>query len=373
VIRIAIIGPVEPFRSGVARHTTALARALSRRRGASVSVYSFSRQYPALLFPGESDRASDAKVPADLDTRFCIDSVNPLSWLGVARDIRATRPDLVVVPMWTFFLAPCLTALLAGMRCPVIAVVHNVVDHEAGRLRALVSALPLRRADAYVTHTEALAHSIRQLISGARVVVHPHPVFDYPAAVGALPRRAPLELLMFGLLRPYKGLDVLLEALAACKTRSPKLSVVGECWQSPAIIQQQVARLDLEHRVELVLRYVPDAEAAEYFQRADIVMLPYRTVTGSGVLPLAFHYERPVVASDLPGFRELIAERRTGWLVPPGDPAALARLIDEELSRETAIAMQQNVRDTRRRLSFDHFASTLLGAAGIQHEPEARD
>jgi glycosyltransferase involved in cell wall biosynthesis len=327
-----------------------------------VRVYSFSRQYPALLFPGESDRAPDAKAPHDLDVAYEIDSINPLSWVKVAREVRAQRPDLVVVPLWTFFLAPCLGTLLASMPCPVIAVVHNVLDHEAGRMRALLSTMALRRADAYITHTEELARELRAVVPSARIVVHAHPLFDYPPARGTLPRRAELELLMFGLLRPYKGLDVLLDAIAASRASALRLSVVGECWQDLGSIQQQMRRLSLESRVDLVPKYVSDAEAAEYFQRSDIVMLPYRSVTGSGALPLAFHYERPVVASDLPGFRQLVDDRRTGWLVPPGDAAALSRLIDEELSRERALAMQPNIREARRRLSFDHFASTLLSA-----------
>jgi glycosyltransferase involved in cell wall biosynthesis len=255
----------------------------------------------------------------------------------------------------------------------VIAVVHNVLDHEAGRARALLSTLALRRADAYITHTEELAREIRGLVPDAAVVVHPHPVFDYPPARGTLPRRAGLELLMFGLLRPYKGLDVLLEAVAASNVPSLRLSVVGECWQDLAAIRQQIQRLGLENQVELVSRYVSDAEAAEYFQRCDIVMLPYRSVTGSGVLPLAFHYERPVVASDLPGFRQLVEEGRTGWLVPPGDATALSRLIDGELSREAALAMQPNVREARRRLSFDHFAATLLSARDIASPSGGRE
>lgn len=370
---VAVLGPVEPFRSGVARHTTALARALSRRSDCTVRVYSFSRQYPALLFPGDSDRASDTSAPEDLDVVYEIDSINPLSWLKVARDVRRQRPDLVVVPLWTFFLAPCLGALLASVRCPVVAVVHNVLDHEAGRVRALLSTLALRRADAYITHTEELAREIRAVVPGAPVVVHPHPVFEYPPARGTLPRRAELELLMFGLLRPYKGLDVLLEAVAASTVKSLRLSVVGECWQDLGSIRQQIQRLGLDNQVELVAKYVSDAEAAEYFQRCDIVMLPYRSVTGSGVLPLAFHYERPVVASDLPGFRQLVDDRRTGWLVPPGDVSALCRVIDADLSREVALAMQPSVREARQRLSFDHFATTLLTAREVVAPPGHRE
>jgi glycosyltransferase involved in cell wall biosynthesis len=361
--RVAIVGPIEPFRSGVARHTTALARALSRRSELRVRVYSFSRQYPAVLFPGESDRASDCHAPADLDVRYSIDSINPLTWWTTARQLRAFQPELLVIPLWTFFLAPCSSAILASVRCPKVAMVHNVVDHDARRLRAILSSLPLRQATHYITHTRALSREIRRIVPGAHVSVHAHPVFDYPAPRGVLNRRADLELLMFGLIRPYKGLDVLLEALAVCRRSSVMLSVVGESWDSESELRALISRLGIESKVELVLRYVSDAEAAEYFARADVVVLPYRSVTGSGVLPLAFYYGKPVAASDLPGFRELIGDGRDGWLVPGGDASALARLIDERLSSESAAAMQPMVQAARQRLTFDHFAAALLQMA----------
>jgi len=168
---------------------------------------------------------------------------------------------------------------------------------------------------------------------------------------------------MFGLIRPYKGLDVLLDALAACRKKALMLSVVGESWQNDAELRESIAQKGLEDRVELVARYVSDLEAAEYFARADVVVLPYRSVTGSGVLPLAFHYGKAVAASDLPGFRELLVNGETGWLLPVGDPTALARVIDEQISRKSAIDMTPAISEARRRLSFDHFADTVLEAA----------
>jgi len=360
-----VIGPVEPFRSGVARHTTALARALARRPEHEARVYSYSRQYPALLFPGSSDRARDARVPSDLDVDFSIDSINPLTWWRTSSALRRFAPELVVAPMWTFFLAPCTSAILARARCPIVGVVHNVADHDSNRAAALVSSVLIRRASAYVTHTRDLAQSIRRLCPSARVAVHPHPVFDYPAARGVPEKRADLELLMFGLLRPYKGVDVLLDALARSPNLSVMLSVVGESWQSERELRELIARRGLADRVEVVLRYVGDEEAAEHFARADVVVLPYRSVTGSGVLPLAFHYGKPVVASDLPGFRELVTDGENGWLVPAGDAGALAHTLQTRVSRAAAEAMGPAIAAARERLSFDHFADAVLGAAAL--------
>jgi D-inositol-3-phosphate glycosyltransferase len=376
MLRVAIVGPVEPFRSGVARHTTALARALARRPLTAVRVFSFSRQYPSLLFPGASDRAEDGRAPRDLEVRYALDSLHPLSWHAVARDLAAFRPDLVVTPAWTFFLAPCLSYVMHQLRrrgIPVVAIVHNVADHESSALRAWLSAVQLRRASAYVTHTRQLATAIQKLVPGARVEVCVHPVFDYPRAAGTLPKRAELELLMFGLLRPYKGLDLLLEALARLNSRSIRLSVVGEPWQDAAEILASIDRLGLRERVELVPRHVSDAEAAEYFERADAVVLPYRSVTGSGVLPLAYHYGKPVVVSRLPGFLELVEEGRTGWTVPVGEVEPLARVLGGQVTRAAALAMSQHIERVRRDWSFERFAEVVL-AAGLgvaMRDPDA--
>jgi D-inositol-3-phosphate glycosyltransferase len=364
-----VVGPVEPFRSGVARHTTALARAIARRSEHEVRVYTFSRQYPALLFPGNSDRSAEYREPSDLNVEFSIDSINPLTWWQTSNAVRRFAPEVVIAPMWTFFLAPCTSLILARARCPIVGVVHNIADHDSNRAAALISSVLVRRASAYVTHTHALADGIRRLVPTAQVVVHPHPVFEYPVVNHTPSKRAELELLMFGLLRPYKGIDVLLDALARCHNKSFILSIVGESWQSEVELRDSIARRGLDGRVELVLRYVGDSEAAEYFARADVVMLPYLSVTGSGVLPLAFHYGKPVAASDLPGFRELVMDGETGWLVPPGDAAALARAIDERISRAAAVAMAPSIAATRRRLSFEHFADAVLAAATTPSRP----
>jgi len=168
---------------------------------------------------------------------------------------------------------------------------------------------------------------------------------------------------MFGIVRAYKGLDVLLRGLSLAKRTSVKLSVVGEVWKDAGDVRRLVSDLGIEQKVELVLRYLTDAEAAEHFARADIVVLPYRSVTSSGVLPLAFYYGKPVAASSLPGFLDLVREGETGWLVPVGDAAAWAHAIDQRLSREAGLAMKPNILAARQRLSFDAFADGLLRAS----------
>ncbi len=369
VTRVAVIGPVLPYRSGVARHTTALARALAELPGAQVKVYSFSRQYPQWLFPGDSDRMDSPGGDVAASAEFVVDALNPYNWFQVCHQIASWQPDLAIAPAWTFVLSPCFSSILSGLRrrgCRVVAIVHNVSDHDSSRWKWWISRLQLRQADAYVTHTRDLASGIRALVPGAPVAIHPHPVFSYPEASAGLPQRAELELLMFGLVRPYKGLDVLLEAVALSRHPSLRLTVVGEFWQDLEEARQVCRRLAIEHLVEIVPRFVSDEEAAEYFARADAVVLPYRTVTGSGVLPLAYHYEKPVIVSDLPGFVDLVQDGITGWVVPRADPRALAQTIDERVSREAASAMRGSLRSARDRLSWRPFAELVLEVGKAQ-------
>jgi glycosyltransferase involved in cell wall biosynthesis len=362
-MKIALIGPFPPFRSGIARHTRALADALSAY--GDVGRFSFSRQYPKWLFPGESDRDENAPV-AGAD--YCIDSIDPLSWRRTLTQVQAFAPDIAVIPAWTFFVAPALGFLARALRrdgVRVVSIVHNAADHEAAAWKSWLLKGQIRAADAIVTHTASLADTVRDIAPDARTEVSPHPLFSYPAAKGTLPRRARLELLTFGLQRPYKGAGVLVDAMARCRNANVALSIVGEFWNGEEALRALIGSHRLDDRIELVPRYVADEEAAEYFHRADIVVLPYTQVTGSGVAPLAFHYRKPVIASDLEGFRDMIEEGVTGWRVPAGDPDALAAVIKARAEAGDAALLHPGIEAACARLSWSAFARTVLDVAGV--------
>lgn len=361
-MKFALIGPFPPFRSGVARHTGALADELACY--GEVARFSFSRQYPSWLFPGENDRDESA-IPASAD--FCIDSINPLSWRKAVRRIKEFRPDAAIIPAWTFFTAPALTFIASSLRragIPVVAMVHNAADHETAKWKSWLLARQIRQADSAITHNQALARAIARIAGKLPVTVAPHPLFDYPQAKGNLPRRASLELLMFGLVRPYKGVDLLLEAFATCADCDVKLSIVGEVWGDAKALRNKIDAQGLGDRIELVPHYVSDSDAAEYFKRADIVVLPYTHVTGSGVAPVAFHYGKPVIASGLEGFRELIRSGETGWLFPAGDAKALATLIKERAQKNDAGSLAPHIAAQRARLSWPAFVKAVIETIG---------
>lgn len=362
-MKVLIVGPVAPFRSGIARHTTALAREISSRPNANVSIISFSRQYPKSLYPGESDRDPVGNPPIGIPTSFCLDAVNPFSWREAATKALRERPDVAIVPAWTFFVAPALAYVARVLRrqgIPVVTIVHNAEDHEAAYWKALLSGLQLGQSTRFVTHNVNLALALGRRFSAVPTIISPLPLCDeYPRPFGTLKRRASLELLFFGLIRPYKGLNILLNAIARAKTKDVFLSVVGEFWSGRAETESLIAKLAVSNRVELVPRYVTDIEAAEYFERCDAVVAPYCSSSASAVVALAQSYLRPVIASDIPGLAEAVQHEITGWLFPAFDIAALAELIDV-VSQESSEAMHLRLDALRGERSWSTFANTVL-------------
>lgn len=362
--KIAVVGPTPPFRSGIARHTAAVARALADRDDVTVRAWSFSRQYPKFLYPGATERADDGLPPRGLQVGFTIDGVNPLSWRRTAREIGDWGPDMLLLPAWTFFLAPALGWIARrlrrdGVECCLI--VHNAFDHEAAAWKAKLSLWQLAQADRFVTHNDDLAVELRAHFRQAMISVLPIPVSDdFPEPVGTLPREAALELLFFGLVRPYKGLDLALDAVAKSGRTDLRLTIAGEFWRGLEETRSRIDRLGLANQVELIPRYVSDAEAAELFNRADAVVLPYRSVTGSAVIPTAYRYGRAVIATDLPGLAAVVRHDETGWLTPPGDVDALATII-RGLDRETTARAGDAARAFGATLSWDRFAALVLG------------
>ena len=361
MVKVSLLGPMPPFRGGIARHSERLARELASRADVSFSAFTFSNLYPAWLYPGQDQL--DPELPPS-SASAVVDSIWPLSWRRAAQAIAHGRPDILIMPAWTFFVAPALGWIAARLRrkgTKVAMIVHNAEDHEGAGWKRRLLRYQLAQADALVTHNQALADNIRAQLPAARISVAPHPVYDdYPAATGALKREAGLELIFFGLIRRYKGLDIALRAVAASRIDDIRLTVVGEFWESRSTIEELIKSLGLASRVELVPRYVSDQDAAEYFDRADAVLLPYRAASGSGVVALAMHYRRPSIVSDVPGLAHAIRDGETGWLFPADDYQALAKLLQTGVSRQKAAAMAPALEDEARRLSWQRFADAVL-------------
>ena len=360
--RVALIGPLLPYRGGIAQHTTMLHRALQQM--AELRTWSFSRQYPAWLFPGESDRDPTYEGHREPGVSYLIDSTNPLTWSKAARQIQHFDPQTVVFPWWTIFWAPTFGYLAHRIRRAghqIVFFCHNVVDHEAAAWKTALSRAVLRQADRFVVHTHKDRERLLELLPDAVVTVHPHPIYDqFPPPRGTLPRRRNLELLFYGFVRPYKGLDILIEAMGLLEDQDVQLTIAGEFWEGEEQIRRRIEALGLSEHVELCPRYHTEQETAELFARADFVVLPYRNATGSGVIPVAYHYGKPVIATRVGGLPDVVEEGRTGFLVNPDDPAALASTIKKagELDRE---ATRCNIETFKKRYNWTSLAHVIMG------------
>jgi len=360
--RIVLIGPTLPYRGGIAQHTTMLFRALKLQ--CQCTALSFSRQYPGWLFPGESDQDPAYAGYREPEVKYVIDSVNPLTWRAASKRARGLNPDLVIIPWWTVYWAPCLGYLarsLARADIPVVFFCHNVIEHESAHWKRFLTRRVLQIGEQFVVHTHADEENLLREFPNARVTVHPHPIADqFPTPQGNLERRAELELLFFGFVRPYKGLDVLVEALGLVGDLDYRLTIAGEFWHGSAEIESRIRELNITSRIEVIPRFISESETAELFARADVVVLPYRSATGSGIVPIAYHYEKPVLVTNVGGLSEVVHHEETGWVVPPERPDAIADVI-RAITREDAAAMAPAIDRLKNALSWPSLGRAVLG------------
>lgn len=363
--RIVLIGPILPFRGGIAQHTTMLHRAL--RKQADVLTISFSRQYPSWLFPGESDLDPAYQGHNEAGVDYCIDSINPLTWSKAVTAIGAFEPQAVIIPWWTVYWAICFRSIAQSLKrsgIPVIYFCHNVIDHESAPWKRALTKWVLGTTYRFTVHSRNDRETLSQLIPDAEVLIHPHPIYDqFPNAIGTLSKRADLELLFFGFVRPYKGLDLLIDALARLQGRSIMLTIAGEFWSGVEDTMKHIDAKGISHMIEVRPRYHTEEDTAELFTRADVVVLPYRSATGSGIIPLSYHYHTPVIATRVGGLPDVVIDSKTGWIIEPKSTEQLAQTITS-ISREQASTMKEDIAEFAKCLTWDSMADALLASVG---------
>jgi glycosyltransferase involved in cell wall biosynthesis len=348
-MNITLIGPVYPYRGGIAHYNASLARALTAADH-TVRLISFRRQYPSLLYPGESDKDPSAQ-PLAFPADYILDPLYPWTWLHAARIIRVDRPDLVLFHWWTTFWAPAYTGLawLIRRRVKTAFLIHNVLPHEAKAWDRWLARTTLHQARIFIVQAPHEREKLSRLIAAAsQVIATPHPAYrpfsEEPVAKVAarqqleLPVNRPV-LLFFGIVRPYKGLKYLVEALSHV-TQPVHLVIAGEFWEDVTIYRQQIEALKLVDKITLLDRYIPNEEAHLLFSAADALVAPYIGGTQSGAAGLALGYGLPMIITDrvaagLPAEMEkqsptggTIANDGYTKVVPPADPLALAQAVD---------------------------------------------
>lgn len=356
-LKVVLIGPVLPYRSGIAQYNTQLHKAL--RKTVNLQTLSFKRQYPPWLFPGKSDIEEGMEDYRETGVKYLIDVYNPLS-LRKAADIVDPDCSLVILNWWTLFWQPGFAYISHRLRKRGIKSVflcHNLFDHDAKGLKRTLSEIFIKQADGYIVQASEQKQMLKEMNPQAKILQKIHPIYThFPSPDKQLPKRGKLELLFFGFIRPYKGLDVLIRAMELLNDNDIYLTIVGEHWGKS---DELLKKIDCNTNIEAKLEYVSDKEAAAYFSRADVVVLPYLSATGSGVVTLAYNYVKPVLATNVGGLVDAVVDGKTGWLIPKNSPKKLAFAINK-INRAQAKEMRVDIKNFCDNNSWDGLAKAII-------------
>lgn len=369
---IVIIGPAYPLRGGgMATFNERLARELMAL-GHTVTIYTFSLQYPSFLFPGTSQLSTEA-APKGLDIRVAINSVWPLNWLRVGREIRNRKPDLVIVRYWLPFMGPCLGTILRVVRqnrhTEIVCIADNILPHEKRPGDLPFTRYFIKPVHRFIVMSRSVLADLKKLAPAKPVSLVHHPLYDnFGDRVPMCRARQELNLsqeayvlLFFGFVRKYKGLDLLLEAMPAIVQQVPNalLVVAGEFYEDEKPYRQIIERLGLQERVILKNNFISDAEVPLLFGAADLVVQPYRSATQSGVTPLAYHFEVPMVVTNVGGLPEMVPHAAAGWVCEP-DPGSIANAVIG-MHALPAAQFTDGIARQKKLLSWEAFCTALLG------------
>ena len=328
VNKLVIIGPAWPLRGGLAAFDEKLAICFSEK-GIQSSIHTFSLQYPSLLFPGKT-QYSTQPAPQGINIKATINSINPFNWMKVGWQIMREKPDLIIVRYWIPFLGPCLGTILKivhwNRHTKVISIVDNMIPHEKRLGDTLFTKYFASSIDGFVTMSEKVKNDVK-LFSHKPTLVSPHPIFDhFGSAIPTLQARTQLGLgendkiiLFFGYIRKYKGLDLLIQAMKDIRIQQLeiRLLVVGEFYDAAQPYMDLVNSLALQNDITFYDQFVPDQEVTNYVSAADFIIQPYKNATQSGVTPLAYHFSKPMLVTNVGGLADTVPHLKVGVVTEP--------------------------------------------------------
>jgi glycosyltransferase involved in cell wall biosynthesis len=333
-------------------------------------LYTFSLQYPDLLFPGTTQYSTDP-APEKLSIDVAINSINPFNWIKVGLKIKREKPDLIIVRYWIPFMAPCLGTILSIVKrnkhTKVIAIVDNMIPHEKRLGDKLLTQYFVRAVDGFLTMSQKVQNDVK-LFTNKPTCVSPHPIYDhFGEAIPTADARKFLHLdvhdkviLFFGFVRAYKGLDLLIEAMAdpAIKAAGIKLVIAGEFYESPTPYLTQIEQLGLTDTISVYNQYIGEKEVTQYVSAADFIIQPYRNATQSGVTPMAYHFLKPMLVTNVGGLADTVPHDKVGLVVQP-NPRSIAEGIVQLYERGTAHFMPHLITE-KKKYSWEQMRQSFL-------------
>lgn len=341
---VVIIGPAHPLRGGLASFDERLAKEF-QSQGFDTTIYTFSLQYPSFLFPGTSQYSTEP-APTDIDIKVCINSVNPFNWIKVGNELKILKPDIIVVRYWLPFMGPCFGTILRRAKknrhTKIICIADNVLPHEKRIGDKQFTSYFIKSIDAFVTMSEKVLNDLK-LFTHKPALKIVHPLYDnFGEQVSKAEARKYLGLnvddkiiLFFGFIRKYKGLDILLEAMHVLKSEIrnpkseiPKLLIAGEFYEDRKLYDDIIEKYQLQSNIILRTNFISDSEVKYYLSAADFVIQPYRNATQSGVTPLAYHFEKPMLVTNVGGLPSLVPDGKVGLIAEPNAESIAAKILE---------------------------------------------
>lgn len=333
--KVVIIGPAHPLRGGLATFNQRLAREFMAQ-GDECSIWSFSLQYPSFLFPGKT-QYSDEPAPEGIAIHTEINSINPFNWLRVGNRLRRMRPDLIIVRYWLPLMGPCLGTILRRVRknghTRIVCIADNIIPHEKRPGDKPFTRYFVKSCHAFITMSEKVMADLRSFENKKPALLIRHPLYDNfgdPVSKDAARQHLSIDrvqklVIFFGFIRKYKGLDLLLQAMADPRIRQAgiRLLIAGEFYEDAQPYREQIGQSGISDLLIQHTDFIPDSEVRYYLCAADAVIQPYRNATQSGVTPLAYHFDKPMVVTNVGGLPDLVPHEKAGLVVAP-DPTAIA-------------------------------------------------
>ncbi len=367
--KIVMIGPVFPYKGGIAHYTGLMYRNLIKRY--DVELVSYKMQYPKILFRKPQKDFDNDTFKID-ETEYTLHTANPINWLAEAKRINAMKPQLVIIQWWHPYFSPCYSSLVKHLArdIRVLFVCHNVFPHERFPMDKKLTRGVMRRGDFFIVHSQQDADDLLSIKPEAlfeKAVLPTYNAFkftgmDKAEARGLLNKTADEKLLLFfGFVREYKGLRHLIAAMPEIRKANgdTKLMIVGDFGGSKEEYMQLIESTGESAAIEVYDGYMPDKEVEKYFAASDLVVLPYVSATQSAVVQIAYGFDKPVVVTNVGGLPEVVTDGKTGYVVPPEDPAAIAETVGRFFAENKAAEFEENVKKEAYRYDWDRMSETV--------------
>lgn len=369
-MKITILSTFYPFRGGIAQFNASVYRALEKEH--EVKAVTFSRQYPDFLFPGETQYVGENDPSDKIPALRLVDTINPFTYWKAAKHIRQTQPDVLIMKYWMTFFAPSLGTIAKRMNKSTkrICILDNLIPHEKRFFDRVLNRFYLKHTDGYVVMSNSVLNDLLQMKPDAQYLRIDHPLYDHFGE--KLDRTESLQqlgldpskkyALFFGFIRDYKGLDLLIQAMNHIDP-TIELIVAGEVYGSFEKYQELINSGGQKHRIHLFNKYIGDEKVPQFFSAADVCVLPYKSATQSGITSISYHFDLPIIATDVGGLKETIEHMKTGLIVDQPEVIAISESINQYFKNDLGKQFAPNIEIYKNKHSWKNFSEELTNFA----------